>query len=73
MFFFKSIDFYFIYWSIKNSREVPVKNCKPKSVHVPTQERLHRKKCLLPDEEKVTPAQEDYGIPAAEPVSSYSG
>ncbi|XP_023322204.1 uncharacterized protein LOC111696726 isoform X2 [Eurytemora carolleeae] len=54
-------------------REVPVKNCKPKSVHVPTQERLHRKKCLLPDEEKVTPAQEDYGIPAAEPVSSYSG
>ena len=32
-------------------REVPVTNCKPKSVHVPTQERLHRKKCLLPDEE----------------------
>ena len=32
-------------------REVPVTNCKPKSVHFPTQERLHRKKCLLPDEE----------------------
>jgi len=32
-------------------REVPVTKCEPKSVHIPTQERLHRKKCLLPDEE----------------------
>ena len=24
--------------------------CNPKSVHIPTQERLHRKKCLLPDD-----------------------
>jgi hypothetical protein len=31
-------------------REVPVSNCSPKSVHVPTQELLHRKKCLLPDQ-----------------------
>ncbi len=33
-------------------REFPVTNCHKKSIHVPTQERLHRKKCLLPDEEK---------------------
>ena len=25
-------------------------NCVPKKVHVPTQELLHRKKCLLPDQ-----------------------
>ena len=31
-------------------REVPVKECKPKKIHVPTQELLHRKKCLLPDD-----------------------
>ena len=31
-------------------REVPVTKCNPKSVHIPTQERLHRKKCLLADD-----------------------
>ena len=31
-------------------REVPVSKCKKKKVHVPTQELLHRKKCLLPDD-----------------------
>ena len=30
-------------------REAPVKKCSYKKVHVPTQELLHRKKCLLPD------------------------
>ena len=30
-------------------REAPVKKCTYKKVHVPTQELLHRKKCLLPD------------------------
>ena len=30
-------------------REVPVTSCSTKKVHVPTQELLHRKKCLLPD------------------------
>ena len=38
-------------------REVPVRQCKPKKVHVPTQELLHRKKCLLPD---------DIALPAGE-------
>ena len=33
-------------WS--ECREVPVQDCKPKEVHIPTQELLHRKKCLLP-------------------------
>ena len=31
-------------------REKPVTECKTKKVHVPTQELLHRKKCLLPDD-----------------------
>jgi hypothetical protein len=35
-------------------REVPVSNCQPKKVHVPTQELLHRKKCLLPDDGTIT-------------------
>ena len=30
-------------------REAPVKKCNYKKVHLPTQELLHRKKCLLPD------------------------
>ena len=63
-------------------------NCQPKSVHIPTQELLHRKKCLLPDG-----AQEagklcetyilktfdfkllpvnDYGAPADDPLPTYS-
>ena len=37
-----------ITWS--ECREKPVMNCKAKKVHVPTQELLHRKKCLLPDD-----------------------
>merc|ERR1719430_2490838 len=32
-------------------REVPVQSCNYKKVHAPTQELLHRKKCLLPDSE----------------------
>ena len=34
----------------QDCEEVPFNNCQPKSVHIPTQEYLHRKKCLLPDE-----------------------
>ena len=33
-------------------REVPVTNCEPKLVHVPEQEKIHRKKCLLPDKDE---------------------
>ena len=47
-------------------------NCKPKPVHVPTQELLHRKKCLLPDETPAAVAAPDnYGTPQADPVPSY--
>jgi hypothetical protein len=54
-------------------REIPVTNCKSKKVHVPTQEKLHRKKCLLPDEASQSgPAPDNYGVPRAEPVSQYS-
>lgn len=31
------------------NREAPVETCNYKKVHLPTQELLHRKKCLLPD------------------------
>merc|ERR1719464_2387167 len=48
-------------------KEVPIQNCKPKSVHVPTQELLHRKKCLLPDSEPTG----GYGAPEADPLPSY--
>merc|ERR1719500_1342332 len=48
-------------------KEVPVKNCNPKSVHIPTQELLHRKKCLLPD----TEPDNGYGAPADDPLPSY--
>ena len=37
-----------------NFREIPVSSCGRKVVHVPTQERAHRKKCLLPDTHKGT-------------------
>ena len=30
--------------------EVPMTDCKPAHVHRPDQERVHRKKCLLPDD-----------------------
>jgi len=53
--------------------EVPVTNCNPKSVHVPTQELLHRKKCLLPDEAP-GPSYGAPPLPVAEaPVPTYSG
>eukprot|EP00090_Calanus_glacialis_P018919 TRINITY_DN2922_c0_g1_i1.p1 TRINITY_DN2922_c0_g1~~TRINITY_DN2922_c0_g1_i1.p1 ORF type:complete len:340 (-),score=58.63 TRINITY_DN2922_c0_g1_i1:150-1142(-) len=54
-------------------REIPVTNCNPKSVHKPTQEKLHRKKCLLPDVEPAPaaePASDGYGQPLAEPITS---
>ena len=35
--------------SYQECRQVPVYSCKPTHVHAPTQEKLHRKKCLLPD------------------------
>lgn len=56
----------------QSCREVPVTNCKPKKVHVPTQEKLHRKKCLLPDEQQPAPAADNYGVPRGEPVSQYN-
>ena len=53
--------------------EVPVTNCEPKTVHKPTQEKLHRKKCLLPDEKPAESAPDSYGQPVADPLPSYSG
>ena len=53
--------------------EVPVTNCEPKTVHKPTQEKLHRKKCLLPDEKPAESAPDSYGQPIADPLPSYSG
>merc|ERR1712106_894033 len=50
-------------------REVPVSSCSAKTVHLPTQELLHRKKCLLPDSGKAASA--DYGSPQDEPLSTY--
>ena len=35
----------------------------------PVQERLHRKKCLLPDEEPES-APDNYGTPKAEPIQA---
>jgi len=52
-------------------KEIPVPVCEPHTVHAPTQEKIHRKKCLLPD----SPAEEapaDYGAPQAAPLPSYS-
>ena len=37
------------YIKYQECQEVPVYTCKPAHVHKPTQELLHRKKCLLPD------------------------
>jgi hypothetical protein len=53
--------------SWQECREVPVTNCQAKSVHVPMQEKLHRKKCLLPDEGK-DEAPPSYGAPPAPPA-----
>ena len=35
--------------TFQECREIPIYSCKPTHVHAPTQELLHRKKCLLPD------------------------
>jgi len=51
-------------------REAPVKKCNYKKVHLPTQELLHRKKCLLPDA-KPESAATDYGGPIAPVLNSY--
>ena len=53
-------------------REVPVSKCKTKKFHVPTQELLHRKKCLLPDDIKLhAGADSEYGSPGSDPLASY--
>jgi len=36
-------------------RELPVYTCNPTHVHKPTQEKVHRKKCLLPDNKPEPP------------------
>jgi len=54
--------------SWQECREVPVTNCQAKSVHVPMQEKQHRKKCLLPDEGK-DEAPPSYGAPPPPPPS----
>merc|ERR550532_3286637 len=54
-------------------REVPVTNCEPKTVHKPTQEKLHRKKCLLPDEKEAEAPSDSYGQPQSPPLGTYSG
>jgi len=50
-------------------REVPIQSCSYKKVHVPTQELLHRKKCLLPDAGEQ--ANTDYGAPQDAPLNTY--
>ena len=42
-------------------------NCEPKLVHVPEQEKIHRKKCLLPDKEE----QPSYNAPKAADIPDY--
>ena len=44
-------------------REMPVTNCQPKSVHVPVQEKQHKKKCLLADDAQ--PGENTLGIMSA--------
>jgi hypothetical protein len=50
-------------------KEIPTPGCTPTKVHKPTQELIHRKKCLLPDSPSAAPA---YGAPppAAAPQTS---
>jgi len=51
----------------------PVPSCKESHIHKPTQEQIHRKKCLLPDlPPPVTEAPDDYGAPAAPVVEQPS-
>ena len=45
--------------------------CKAKKVHVPTQELLHRKKCLLPDDGTIAATGSGYGTPQGEPLATY--
>jgi len=54
------------YVTYQECKEVPMESCQPKDVHRPTQEKIHRKKCLLPDDP--TPAPDTYGSPEAPPV-----
>ena len=56
-------DCKYVKW--EECREEPVTMCQPKLVHVPTQEKVHRKKCLLPDDGP-KPA---YGPPVTEKPS----
>lgn len=58
------------YVKYQECKEVPVPGCQPAKVHAPTQERIHRKKCLLPD--NPSPVKSDYGSPAAPPLPSYA-
>ena len=51
-------------------REVPVKECKPKKIHVPTQELLHRKKCLLPDDIALSSAAGQWLVPVPAAMAS---
>jgi len=53
------------YIKYQECQEVPVYTCKPAHVHKPTQELLHRKKCLLPDSPPVPQykPQPSYGSP----------
>ena len=48
-------------------REIPVTNCQSKLVHLPEQEKIHRKKCLLPDREE----QPRYNADKAPEVPNY--
>merc|ERR1719220_1775194 len=57
--------------SWQECREVPVTNCQPKSVHVPMQEKQHRKKCLLPDEGQDA-APPSYGAPPPPAAPTYN-
>ena len=53
-------DCKYVKW--EECREEPVTMCEAKLVHVPTQEKVHRKKCLLPDDGP----QPAYGPPVTE-------
>ena len=56
-------DCKYVKW--EECREEAVTTCQPKLVHVPTQEKVHRKKCPLPDDGP-KPA---YGPPVTEKPS----
>ena len=59
------------YIRYQECQEVPVYNCKPAHVHKPTQELLHRKKCLLPDSQPgMTSAHTQRAIMKSNPLST---